>query len=392
MNKAGITPSTKCVGFGGLKHKVMDDWEYCQKALPKVSRTFALNISILKGDLHRSILIAYLFCRIVDTVEDAAQLDPKIKIKLLREFSRLIQDADYRQGSLASWIRECEAVDGSPNDLELLSQTQRVFNVFDTLRKNYQDQIIPSVSEMARGMAYFQKKFDSNALTLLENEEELEEYCYFVAGAVGEMLCNLFLEEVPHVSQHARQVMRDTAVSFGLGLQMTNISKDIIVDRGRGWSYVPRSYIESNGLTVEEFSAGSSEEKNLQILEHLLNKTMGHLQDALKFTLAIPRKNPRIRLFCIWPLWMAVETVAVLHNNQELLKSDDPVKISRKTVRQILRRTPLLCYSDSLLKSSFERIQKRAELFHPPEFDLNNLKSRLSALSLEDEAAMRTSI
>ena len=392
MNKAGINPSTKCAGFGGLKHKVMDDWEYCQKALPKVSRTFALNISILKGDLHRSILIAYLFCRIVDTVEDAAQLDPKIKIKLLREFSSLIQDADYRQGSLTSWIRECEAVDGSPNDLELLSQTQRVFNVFDTLKKNYQNQIIPSVSEMARGMAYFQKKFDSNALTLLENEEELEEYCYFVAGAVGEMLCNLFLEEIPHVSQHARQVMRDTAVSFGLGLQMTNISKDIIVDRGRGWSYVPRSYIESNGLTVEEFSAGTSEEKNLQILEHLLNKTMGHLQDALKFTLAIPRKNPRIRLFCIWPLWMAVETVAVLHNNKDLLKSDDPVKISRKTVRQILRRTPLLCYSDSLLKASFERIQKRAELLHPPEFDLNNLKSRLSALSLEDEAAMRTSI
>ncbi|MBT5375365.1 MAG: squalene/phytoene synthase family protein, partial [Nitrospinaceae bacterium] len=55
----------------------MDDWTYCVKTLPKVSRTFALNISVLKGDLHRSILVAYLFCRIVDTVEDAAELDPK---------------------------------------------------------------------------------------------------------------------------------------------------------------------------------------------------------------------------------------------------------------------------------------------------------------------------
>ena len=99
----------------------MGDWEYCQKALPKVSRTFALNISVLKGDLHRSILTAYLFCRNIDTIEDAAQLDPKIKIKLLHEFSRLIQDADYRRGALTSWVRECEAVDGSPNDLELLS-------------------------------------------------------------------------------------------------------------------------------------------------------------------------------------------------------------------------------------------------------------------------------
>ena len=66
-----------------------DNWKYCQDALPKVSRTFALNISVLKGDLYRSILIAYLFCRIVDTLEDAAKLDPQIKSRLLLEFTRL---------------------------------------------------------------------------------------------------------------------------------------------------------------------------------------------------------------------------------------------------------------------------------------------------------------
>lgn len=368
----------------------MGNWEYCQKTLPKVSRTFALNISVLKGELHRSILTAYLFCRIIDTIEDAARLNHKIKIKLLHEFSRLIQDADHRRDALSDWVGECGAVNGSPNDLELLSLSPRVFHVFDTLPANHQAQIIPSISEMARGMAYFQKKFDGTSLTFLNNEEELEEYCYFVAGAVGEMLCNLFIEELPHLSGQARQTMRDTAVSFGLGLQMTNISKDVIVDRKRGWSYVPRSYIESQGLTVKEFSAGASEEKNLQIMEQLLNKTMGHLEDALKFTLALPRTAPRIRLFCIWPLWMALETVAVLHNNRELLHSDDPVKISRRTVRQILRRTPLLCFSDTLLKLSFGRIQKRADLTHPPKFDLNNLKSRLARLSLDDPAAVHT--
>ena len=60
----------------------MDDWTYCQQTLPKVSRTFALNIKTLQGEQHRSVLIAYLFCRTVDTVVDAAELDPKIKIEL----------------------------------------------------------------------------------------------------------------------------------------------------------------------------------------------------------------------------------------------------------------------------------------------------------------------
>ncbi|MCF8720088.1 squalene/phytoene synthase family protein [Nitrospina gracilis] len=361
----------------------MQDWEYCRQMLPKVSRTFALNIAVLKDNLYRSILTAYLFCRIVDTVEDAAELDPRIKIRLLQEFSHIIEDPDYRASNLARWVEECRAVDGSENDLDLLLNTPRVFNVFDSLRVNHREQIIPSVSRMARGMAYFQQKFSYNEITLLEDEHELEEYCYFVAGLVGEMLCNLFFQEIPHLSPKAKETMQRTAVSFGLGLQMTNISKDIIVDRGRGWSYIPRSYITGQGLTVEEFNAGTSINRNLEVMERLLHKTLGHLEDALRFTLAIPRSETRIRLFCIWPLWMAMETVAVLHNNKALLNSDDPVKISRSTVRRILRRTRWLCYSDLLLKWSFGDIKKRAQLKNPPRFDLDALNQRLNRISLD---------
>ena len=361
----------------------MDDWAYCQETLPKVSRTFALNISVLRGELKRSILTAYLFCRIVDTVEDAAELDPKIKIRLLLEFSKIIQDPNHRAEALEAWIQDSGVVDGTPNDLDLLSNTARVFRVFDGLPENHQAQIIPSVSEMARGMAYFQGKFDYEGLTLLESEEEVEEYCYYVAGVVGEMLCNLFFQGIPNLSSSSRETMSRTAVSFGLGLQMTNISKDVVVDRGRGWSYIPRSYITDAGLSVEEFNSGQDVEKDLLILERLLHKTTGHLNDALAYTLAIPKSEPTIRLFCIWPLWMAMETVAVLRNNRELLTSDDPVKISRATVRRILRRTRLMCRSDLLLKLSFWNIQRRAGLKHPPSFDLKALKERLSRLSLD---------
>jgi farnesyl-diphosphate farnesyltransferase len=159
----------------------MDDWTYCQQTLPKVSRTFALNIKTLQGERHRSVLIAYLFCRTVDTVEDAAELDPKIKIKLLLEFSRLIENREYRFDHIDSWLEDCTTVDGSTNDLDLLRNIKRVFNVFDSLKSNYQDQIIPAVSKMAKGMAHFQGRFQFGEITPLENEEDLEEYCYFVA-------------------------------------------------------------------------------------------------------------------------------------------------------------------------------------------------------------------
>ncbi len=371
-------------GFGTFLS--MDDWDYCEQALPKVSRTFALNICVLEGDLRNSILVAYLFCRIVDTVEDAAVLDSGVKVRLLHEFSKIIQDPDHRASALTSWIEDCRMVDGSVNDLDLLAHTDTVFRAFDSLPENHQAQIIPSVAEMARGMAFFQEKFDASGLTLLESKEELEEYCYFVAGLVGEMLCNLFFQALPNLSPASKKIMKDTAVSFGLGLQMTNISKDMIVDRSRGWSYIPRSFIEDAGLTTDEFSEGADEDKSLIVLSRVLNKTMGHLEDALKFTLAIPSGATRIRLFCIWPLWMAAETVAILHNNRALLKSDDPVKISRQTVRRIVRRTRLICFSDLLLKWSFGGIRRRAQLENPPRFDLQALKARLERLELDSPA------
>ena len=360
----------------------MDDWTYCQETLPKVSRTFALNIKTLQGELHRSVLIAYLFCRTVDTIEDAAELDPKIKIKLLLEFSCLIENREYRLNHIDTWLDDCATVDGSTNDLELLRNIKRVLNVFDSLKSNYQDQVIPAVSKMAKGMAHFQSRFQFGKITPLKNEEDLEEYCYFVAGVVGEMLCDLFLQKLTMLPESARRIMKKNAVSFGLGLQMTNISKDVMADRERGWSYIPQSLITANGLTVDEFHSGKSVEKNLQILEKLLFKTNGHLHDALKFTLAIPRTELALRLFCIWPLWMAMKTVAALHNNPALLSSNAPVKITRSQVKIILSTTPLIAWSNFILKKSFDNILK--EFKKPPEFDLQSLHQRLAKISLDN--------
>ena len=362
----------------------MDDWTYCKETLPKVSRTFALNIRVLQGELHRSILIAYLFCRAVDTIEDAAQLEPKIKIKQLFEFSKLIENLEYRKNQIEEWIKNCKTVDGSSNDLDLLKNIQRVFNVFDSLNENHKELIIPSVSKMAKGMAHFQSRFQTGQITPLENEEDLEEYCYFVAGIVGEMLCNLFLQKLKFLPEPSRKIMKENAVSFGLGLQMTNISKDVMADRERGWSYIPKSLINSYGLTVEEFHSGKSTEKNLKVLENLLCKTNGHLQDALKFTLAIPRAQFSIRLFCIWPLWMAMKTVAILHNNPTLLSSSAPVKISRNQVKRILFSTPLIAWSNFLLKYSFYNVLGQKVLHNSQDFDLENLNQRLAEISLDN--------
>ena len=63
-----------------------DAARFCHAVLPSVSRTFALGIKTLPGDLGQAVLDAYLLCRIADTVEDALDVQPERKAALFDEF------------------------------------------------------------------------------------------------------------------------------------------------------------------------------------------------------------------------------------------------------------------------------------------------------------------
>jgi len=51
------------------------DSKFCSDMLPRVSRTFAICIRLLPADLEHSVLIAYLLCRVADTIEDTTGLN-----------------------------------------------------------------------------------------------------------------------------------------------------------------------------------------------------------------------------------------------------------------------------------------------------------------------------
>jgi len=103
-----------------------EDWVYCQTVLPKVSRTFALNIQVLKGDLHRAVLIAYLWCRIIDTVEDAPKFPAEQKVDALRTFAHLYDRDHLDPLAFTNWSHALQAVDGASSELDLLSNSHRV--------------------------------------------------------------------------------------------------------------------------------------------------------------------------------------------------------------------------------------------------------------------------
>lgn len=333
---------------------------YCRHVLPLVSRTFALNIKMLSGDLHWAVLDGYLICRTLDTVEDASGLSAPEKIALLHTYLEVLQKPSLDLNSLHAWQERLLPLQALPHETDLLSQAEKVLVVFFSLPESKRKAMLPAILTMGRGMADFLERGDRHDFAQLRDEKELEEYCYIVAGTVGEMLTALFSEDLGKSPENAGlRVLERYQIDFGLGLQLTNILKDWAADRQRKWCYIPKSEMERENLTLEDFYENTFPEKNRQIFNRLYQKTARYLQNALEYTLAIPATQIRKRWFCALPLLLAAETLAHLKRfadapSLENPGTESPYKISRRKVKILLWLLPIVTPFNWSLRLCFE--------------------------------------
>ena len=110
------------------------------------------------------------------------------------------------------------------------------------LRPAASAQLRKHVARSARAMAGIVERTNSDRRLELQTLQDLRDYCYAVAGIVGEMLTELFILQSPTLQRDAAE-LRARAVEFGEALQLVNILKDELVDRSEGRVYVPRQAV-----------------------------------------------------------------------------------------------------------------------------------------------------
>ncbi len=332
--------------------------------MTKVSRTFALNIRVLGGDVYRGLLLAYLLCRIADTLEDDPSFSFGQKIGYLSLYASLFPPSSDWRSRTAHFTDEL-AFSRESFDVRLVGDIDCVVSEFVKLPPAYISIISQHVREMALGMAEFQKKRSRSGMICLDNREELERYCYYVAGTVGVMITSLFAEGAPSMPSELRERLYSRSVAFGTGLQITNIAKDFFSDFGRGWCYVPRSFFESEGIAPDVHLLQCNQQASLGVFRRLISLALENLDEALLYTLDIPRSQVRYRLFCLWPLFMALETLARLSEEKKSLLCGRTIKISRREVKKILFYTTVTVMSDRCLQAMYRRIRMKAAAFTP---------------------------
>ncbi len=317
--------------------------ELQDRLLPGVSRTFALTIPQLPGALRPVVTNAYLLCRTADTIEDEVALSPEQK----QEFSDRFIEVVAGRASAEAFARDLEPL-LSPATLDaertLVRETEAVVGVTAEFTPRQRAALERCVRIMCNGMPRFQRNADLGGLA---DVRELDCYCYYVAGVVGEMLTELFCAHSPAIEAR-RERLAPLATSFGQGLQMTNIIKDTWDDRRRGVCWLPRDIFGRQGLELETLAPGGDTGALAAAMDEMIAIAHGHLRDALTYTLTIPQRETGIRRFLLWALGLAVLTLRKVHRNPAFLAGHS-VKVSRRTVRGTVLATSLWVRNDWVL-------------------------------------------
>lgn len=301
------------------------DLAYQKAILNSVSRTFALTIPLLPPSIEKVVGNTYLLCRIVDTIEDAAELSAQTKQAL----SALFLDAVLEKVSVENFVKSClEALKNysNPDELDLIANTPTVLRILHTCSSDDQQAVSRCVSIMSEGMSFFHGKQNQAGL---QDLAEFEKYCYVVAGVVGELLTTIFSNH-SHAFKKELVGHENLAIAFGQALQMTNILKDSPEDRARGVSWKPINMSQAELLKIAHQK----------------------LQDSLKYILLIPKQEQGMRRFCFLAFGLAVMTLTKIANRTEF-NSKDEVKLSKSTVMQFYSFTKLAVKSDMLMKAFF---------------------------------------
>jgi farnesyl-diphosphate farnesyltransferase len=209
-----------------------------QPLLQKTSRTFALSIPLLPEPLRTEVATAYLLFRIIDTFEDAKRWDAARRVKALGLFVRLIEsdDAQESREMTAEWLADPPL--DNPAYLELLAATPEVIGWHRSLAPAASEQLRRHVARSARGMIGIVERTDASGSLRLRTLQDLRDYCFVVAGIVGQMLTELFILQLPSLSSVASE-LQARAVEFGEALQLVNILKDSRSDEQEGRVYLP---------------------------------------------------------------------------------------------------------------------------------------------------------
>jgi farnesyl-diphosphate farnesyltransferase len=292
--------------------------------LKNVSRSFYLSLRLLPEGMRDGASLGYLLARSSDTIADTASVSVADRITLLDDYERSVQNGEpfIAPDFLLTACTDAEKV--------LLEQAPGIFSWLQQMDAPVQELVREVLHTIISGQKLDLQRFGNASAAQhmeLKDDAELLDYCYRVAGCVGEFWTKLgFYSEGPNFSREPLAVMMPWAKHFGQALQLVNILRDLPEDLHTGRFYLPHTSSVSIGedMLVQH-------RRWLQQARHLL-------ADGILYSDAL--RGRKLRAATVLPALLADETIDKLVSAtwQQL---EQRVKVPRSTVFRCLAEAML---------------------------------------------------
>jgi phytoene synthase len=217
-------------GCDAVLPSLEEAYEECRQETAQWAKTFYLGTLLMPPAKRRAIWAIYVWCRRTDELMDSAEAQAR--------------PLDELQARLDAWEDRTRALfDGHVVDgLDLVMR--------DTLDR-YPQPLQPYL-DMIEGQRMDLRQHRYSTF------EELELYCYRVAGTVGLMTQEVMGLDQAYTSAPWSDVpdTSQAAVALGIANQLTNILRDVGEDRGRGRIYLPLDELARFGVSEDQLMAG----------------------------------------------------------------------------------------------------------------------------------------
>ena len=228
-------------------------YEECQAVTKREARNFYYAFLTLPHPRRRAIYAAYAFSRLADDIADGdgAPVQKRSELAGLRERLR-------------------DAYAGRPEGAILTALADAAIT-YDIPESLFQD-IITGVE-----MDLEPRRF--------ADFDELRHYCYHVASVVGLVSIRIFgYRDVP--------LAQETAVDFGLAMQLTNILRDLREDIERDRVYLPLNEMARFGYTEDDLRDGVVHERFRAMMRFQANRAQRYFDSASRL---MPLLEPESR-------------------------------------------------------------------------------------------------
>ena len=311
--------------------------------LKKVSRTLYLSFAVLPDYLKNMLGCGYLICRAMDSVVDSENFSTHEKKKILYMFRNL-----YKEKDLIEELRKFGEKLNIKGEKELLLNFDCVLDFIRNFEDKDKALIKMLVRGVSKGMEMDLDFFNSREIKAFKTEVELINYCKMIGGVPGIYWYEVYNRYMSGKLHDA--AIKNSAYQIGIGLQLTNILKDISLDAEKKRCYLPLEDLKPYNLQVNDII----NPENINRFRPIINKWIIYAVDMLDssevFLLSIEKTHFQMRAAVIWPVYWALDT---LHQVSILNPLSKKCSIKKKEIYSTILKTPSMLLSNTVFQRGY---------------------------------------